>query len=138
MKSTCGRRTPAAGATLLEALVALALLGAVSASLVYIFGAGARLTAHGRKAGAATELAANEAERLKHRSLLPVVPMIDDSLYEVTGGGREFTVERTVLRDRPDTLGGALNLREVRIRVARMDKKGTPVEVHLLYPGLRQ
>ncbi|MCX7726036.1 MAG: prepilin-type N-terminal cleavage/methylation domain-containing protein [Chitinispirillaceae bacterium] len=94
------------GYTVLEVMIAIFIFGCIGATLL-------KLTYNIEKFRGktffienATKLASDEAERLRFKAALNVLPELD-SVYEVTSSGRTFRVERRIKKKDafiPDTL----------------------------------
>jgi type II secretory pathway pseudopilin PulG len=87
------RRT--AGMTIVEVLIALFILSAITSAVVSLIVTGDRIA--GRRTGVsyATTIAKNEAERIRSSESASVLP--GDTVYSDTVNGIEFEVSRTLI-----------------------------------------
>ena len=123
-------RSAPRGMTMLEALIALFILGAVIASVVGIIVTGDRIG--GRRAGVshATTIAKNEAERLRAGESGAVVP--GDTAYFDTVNGIVFEVSRTRIGDRLPPPDSIIPYLEYAISVKRLPQPGPAVAFRTL------
>jgi type II secretory pathway pseudopilin PulG len=118
------------GTTILEALIALLILSAITMSIVSLIVTGDRIA--GRRTGVshATTLARNEAERLRAEE--SAVVLQGDTTYYDTVNGIVFEVLRTRIGDKLPPPDSVVRYQEYAISVKRMPPPGPAVSFRML------
>jgi type II secretory pathway pseudopilin PulG len=123
-------RDSRSGMTILEALIALCILGFTTSAVVGLVVTGDRIA--GRRTGVsyAVIIAANEAERLKNFQTSPILP--SDTAYSDTVNGLTYDITRT--RIHRDSLPADLIIwyQEFAVSVKRTPGPGPLVTLRLL------
>jgi type II secretory pathway pseudopilin PulG len=123
-------RSARSGMTILEALIALCILGFTTSAVVGLVVTGDRIA--GRRTGVsyAVIIAANEAERLKNFQTSPILP--NDTTYSDTVNGLAYEVTRTRIRRDPLPADSVIVYQEFSVSVRRTLGPGPSVTLRLL------
>jgi hypothetical protein len=123
-------RSPRSGLTILEALIALCILGFTMAAVVGLVVTGDKIA--GRRTGVsyAVIIAANEAERLKNFQTSPVLP--NDTVYSDTVNGITYDVTRTRIHRDSLPADSVIWYQEFAVSVKRTPGPGPAVTLRLL------
>jgi type II secretory pathway pseudopilin PulG len=123
-------RSPHSGMTLLEALIAICILGFTTSAVVGLVVTGDKIA--GRRTGVsyAAIIAANEAERLKNFQTSLVLP--SDTAYSDTVNGLTYDVTRTRIRGDSLLSDSVVLFQEFAVSVKRTPGPGPVVTLRLL------
>jgi type II secretory pathway pseudopilin PulG len=123
-------RNSRSGMTILEALIALCILGFTTSAVVGLVVTGDRIA--GRRTGVsyAVIIAANEAERLKNFQTSPVLP--NDTAYSDTVNGLTYDVTRTRIHRDSLPADSIIWYQEFAVSVKRTPGPGPLVTLRLL------
>jgi Tfp pilus assembly protein PilV len=118
------------GMTILEAMIALFILGFTMTAVIGLVVTGDKIA--GRRTGVsyATLIAANEAERLKNFQTSPVLP--NDTAYSDTVNGLTYAVTRMRIRRDPLPADTIVLYQEFTVSVHRTPGPGPSVTLRLL------
>lgn len=113
-----------AGMTIIEALIAVLILGFTTSAIVHLLVTGDRISGRRSVISYATILAQNEAERLRSHEKSLVLP--NDTLFDEPMNGIMFEVSRVRIQDKTAQID-TLPYREYAITVKR--QTGPPIGV---------
>lgn len=118
------------GFTVVEVIVAIAVLGATVATVAIGLSAGDRMRGRRMIASYGTMLAESEAERIKAEAEL--ADSITDSTYDAVVNKQAYTVIRSVVPQEDVIIGPGPRLQELEITVQRRGMPDTVAHVRLV------